>query len=528
MYERCKKMGAVKILDCTLRDGGYVNSWKFGRGVIKDMIHNLVEAGIDIVECGFIRNVEDDADSSVFSSMDKVVDVIEPKAPNVLYAIMIEQRNYNPERICQCSDKTADLIRVTFRRREWDSAKVVVQDLMNKGYRVCIQPVGTDTYDTPSLIKLIQEVNELNPYAFYLVDTLGMMYRDEMRKFFYLIDDNLSKNIFLGFHSHNNLQMSFANAQEMIRLNRGRTIIIDASCYGMGRGVGNLPTELITDHVNNDIGQKYSLIPILNIVDKYLMPIYSQQRWGYALPFFLSATFKCHPNYAAHLIRKETLSIEKIEKLLSLIPNNKKYEYNADLIEKLYLGMQSFEIDDKDSYLKLNAMVENREVLLLGPGSSINKFKTQINKKAKGSIVISANFIPEDYQIDALFISNVKRLGTISIDLPQMIFATSNLKNELSNAVFLNYSTLLGEGDALDNAGAMLIRALKKCAVNKIYIAGFDGFEVNATANYAVAKFKTVLDYDMVLKKNVNIARQLKLALSGVEYEIITPTKYKI
>ena len=103
--------------------------------------------------------------------------------------------------------------------------------------------------------------------------------------------------------------MSFANAQEMIRLNRERTIIIDSSCYGMGRGVGNLATELITDYINNNLGQKYSLTPILNIVDKYIMPIYAQQRWGYDLPYFLSATYKCHPNYAAHLIRKETISI---------------------------------------------------------------------------------------------------------------------------------------------------------------------------------------------------------------------------
>ena len=95
-----------------------------------------------------------------------------------------------------------------------------------------MQPVGTTNYDDESLLKLIKDVNELKPFAFYLVDTLGVMYRHDMRKLFYLIDSNLSMSIKLGFHSHNNLQMSFANAQEMMRLAKRRKIIIDSSCYG--------------------------------------------------------------------------------------------------------------------------------------------------------------------------------------------------------------------------------------------------------------------------------------------------------
>ena len=349
-----------------------------------------------------------------------------------------------------------------------------------------------------------------------------------MRRFFYLIDNNLSKNISLGFHSHNNLQMSFANAQEMIRMARQRDIIIDASCYGMGRGVGNLATELLADYINNNIIQKYSLVPILNIVDTYLMPIYANQRWGYDLPYFLSATAKCHPNYAAYLIKKETLCIEKIEKLLRLIPIDERSEFNSKLIEKLYHEMQSYEVDDSKAYIKLKSRVFDREVVILGPGASIVKCKEVVHKAMEGRYCITTNFKAEDFMADALFISNHKRIVDLDLSLPQQIMVTSNLKNVIPNALIFNYSSLLGEGDASDNAGAMLIRILKKVGVKKIYLAGFDGFDVDSSINYAIDTYKKSLDYDTVKKKNTDISRQLKLALSGVSYEFITYTKYEL
>ena len=521
-------MNNVKILDCTLRDGGYINNWNFGKATIKSIIKNLVDANIDIIETGFLRPVEHDEDSSVFNSVEQIKSQISPKKQGILYAAMIENRNYPALSLPEYDGTSIDIIRVTFRKPEWQEAKKTIADIISKGYKVCVQPVGSATYDDQSMLNLIRDVNEIKPYAFYIVDTLGMMYRNDMRKFFYLIDANLSKDICLGYHSHNNLQMAFSNAQEITRLNNQRILILDSSCYGMGRGVGNLATELIVDYINNNIGQKYALIPILNIVDKYLMPIYAEQRWGYDLPYFLSATVKCHPNYAAYLMKKETLEIEKIEKLLSLIPVENRSEYNAKLIEELYLEMQASTVDDELPYGELKKIVENKDILVLGPGTSIVKYEKEIKEKASDSIIISTNFIPSNYHVDALFISNEKRLGTLDLTDVNMILATSNLHDEIDASLMFNYSSLLGEGDASDNAGAILIRILKNAGVKKLLLAGFDGFDVDASVNYAVNTFKKSLDYNTAKKKNGDISKQLKLALSGVNYEVITPTKYEI
>lgn len=521
-------MSNVKILDCTLRDGGYINNWNFGKNNIKSIIKNLNNANIDIIETGFLRPIEHDENSSVFNTVEQIKELISPKKSGALYTAMIENRNYSSLSLPKYDGTSIDVIRVTFRKTEWQDAKKTIKDIVSKGYKVCVQPVGSATYDDQSMLNLIRDVNEIKPYAFYIVDTLGMMYRNDMRKFFYLIDTNLSKDICLGYHSHNNLQMAFSNAQEMTRLNNQRTIILDSSCYGMGRGVGNLATELIVDYINNNIEQKYSLIPILNIVDKYLMPIYAEQRWGYDLPYFLSAIVKCHPNYASYLMKKETLGIEKIEKLLSLIPMESRSEYNAELIEKLYLRMQASDVNDKNAHKELRKKVENKDILMLGPGISIVKYEMEIKEKTKDTFVISVNFIPSNYQIDALFISNEKRLATLDLTSVSTIITTSNLHDEIEASLMFDYSTLLGEGDASDNAGAMLIRILKNAGVKKIILAGFDGFDVDSSANYAVSTFKKSLDYNTAKKKNEDISKQLKLALNGVNYEVITPTKYEI
>jgi 4-hydroxy 2-oxovalerate aldolase len=100
---------------------------------------------------------------------------------------------------------------------------------------------------------------------------------------FYIIDHNLNKDIALGFHSHNNLQLSFSNAQELILLNSTRNIILDASVFGMGRGAGNLCTELLIQYINENIIRKYDLMPVLEIIDKYIQHLYTKHSWGYSV-----------------------------------------------------------------------------------------------------------------------------------------------------------------------------------------------------------------------------------------------------
>lgn len=521
------------ILDCTLRDGGYINDWAFGRESIVDIIRNLNDANIDIIECGFLEDCAYDPETSVFSCVSQIAPLIAPKKPGTLYVAMIALGDISPDKILPCDGTSIDGIRLTFHKHEWEEAKQVSRALMDKGYRVFIQPVGTTSYSDAELLRLIQDVNGLQPFAFYLVDTLGILYRHDMLRFFYLIDHNLDKNIYVGFHSHNNLQLSFSNAQELMRMESSRQIIIDASVYGMGRGVGNLATELLAEYVNVNIQVHYSIIPLLTIADQHLMSIYAQQRWGYDLPYFLSATEKCHPNYASFLLSKGTLSIADISKILSLLPVEKRDLYDAELVRELYLSYQSCQIQDTETRALLAQMLRGRTVLVLGPGASLNTCRDRIQDyiSRENPFVISINFVCTQYHADMLFISNRKRLDLMQSfpAKPEYVVATSNLVGIVPDSVhFINYSSFIGEGRAADNAGAMLVRILKEAGVARIALAGLDGFDVDSTNNYFIPAYMQRMDRAETDTKNYNIGRQLRLALSGVEHQFLTPTKYEV
>ena len=212
-------MNRLSILDCTLRDGGYINEFHFGEQAMKSMVEKLSKAAVDIIECGFLKSGAFDKDRSLFGSIDSVKNVIGKKNPNLMYVAMIQYGAISNEEIGEFDGSSIDGIRLTFHEHEIDPSFALAEQLMEKGYKVFMQPVGTMTYTDAALLELIGRVNRLQPYAFYMVDTLGTMYKNDLLRMFYLVDHNLDKKIAVGFHSHNNLQLSFSNAQELMQLN---------------------------------------------------------------------------------------------------------------------------------------------------------------------------------------------------------------------------------------------------------------------------------------------------------------------
>lgn len=193
----------------------------------------------------------------------------------------------------------------------------------------------------------------MKPYAFYLVDTLGKLYAKQLLKLFYLADDNLDEDITIGYHSHNNLQLSFSNAQQLIQSCGKRNIIIDGSVLGMGRGAGNLCSEILTQYINENIDYRYHTEMLLELMDEYISPISYIHPWGYSAGYFLAATNNCHPNYVGFLLNKQTLNMKQIYQVLKEIPSDERSLYNEKLIAGLYLKFQENEIDDKDTIKEL-------------------------------------------------------------------------------------------------------------------------------------------------------------------------------
>lgn len=523
-------MSNIQILDCTLRDGGYINDFRFGKDGIKNIISQLTLAGIDIVECGFLEDGEYDNECSVYNRVEQITKLLPSDHRNTMYVAMACYGEYDLTQLSPYDGTSVDGIRVTFHYNEINEALVYCEEIQEKGYKVFVQPVGTTSYTDEQLITLIHEVNEMRPYAFYLVDTLGLMHKDEVLRFYYLINHNLAKGINMGFHSHNNLQLSFSNCQALSAVEGDRTISLDASVNGMGRGAGNLNTELIANYLNDHCGANYEIEPLLEVVDEYIIKIKEKHEWGYSVPYYLAAINGCHPNYASYLSEKNTLNVKSISSILHMIEPEKRSLFDKNVAEEKYLEFQAHEIDDTEAIAKLKSIAEGKNVLLIAPGTSLNDNIEKIVSCAKTNdcVIFGVSFVPNFIECDYIFLSNLKRYKTTFNPTHKQIslIHTSNIEVDETNKIKVNYSTLLNADDTIrDNSSLMLLNMLTKVSPAKVFIAGMDGYTVR-NANYYQERLAMKHDSERVLSLNEAISKRLSQLCTQLYIEFITPTLY--
>ena len=324
-------MNKIHVLDCTLRDGGYCNEWLFGFENIKSIAEGLAEANVEIVECGFITNrVMYNADATKFTTVEEISKVIPSNREGKMYVAMMNYGEYNVEDVPICDGTSIDGIRVAFHKKNRYEALELCRQLKSKGYLVFIQAMVSLCYSDNEFLEMIQKVNEIEPYAFYIVDSFGMMKGKDLMRLFYMVEHSLKSTIWIGFHCHNNLQLAYSNAQKLAAIQTSRNLIIDSSIMGMGRGAGNLNTELFLDYLNENTGKKYDIRPLLGIMDEILTPFYERNYWGYSLPNYISASHNAHPNYAAYLDAKKTLTFEDMNEIFDMMNEDKRVSYDKE------------------------------------------------------------------------------------------------------------------------------------------------------------------------------------------------------
>lgn len=525
-------MKQISVLDCTLRDGGYVNDFNFEKSVIDDMIDGLSKASIDIIECGFLRAGANDIDKTLFSSIESVKEYILEKASNSMYVVMVQYGAIDIDEITDCDGTSIDGIRLTFHEHEIEPAFVFGRQLMDKGYKIFMQPVGTTSYEDAALIALIKRINALKPYAFYMVDTLGKMYKNDLLRMFYIVDHNLDERIALGFHSHNNLQMSFANAQELTQVNTTRNLIIDASILGMGRGSGNLNTELLVQYLNVNQGLKYDVFKIMNLMDQYIKPLSMKYKWGYDAAYYLAAVTDCHPNYATYLLNKQTLQIRDIGTILNGLERGKRNLFDKAYIQEEYSKYMNHAVDDARVCDELEKMVGNKRILLLAPGKSLRDETERINNIILGEafFTVSVNFVPKDIEVNLVFISNMKRFVNVKDILGNndaKAVVTSNIKNVGDGFWVVNYSSYLNEENSIiDNAGIMCINLLKKVGAKDFLLAGFDGFSENVSDNFFEESLQLDVQGERLARMNLAMADKIAQLRRQIKIEFIARSTY--
>ena len=329
-------MSEIYLLDCTLRDGGYVNNWEFGQEAIASIKTGLEDAGIDIIELGFFRNELWDRDRTVFGGAEDIVPLLRKKKPGVIYSAMVEPRDigalYPIEKLLTPYESGLDYIRICIWKRLMKEHMEYCEKIVDKGYRISIQPTAVGQYNEQEFVELLKMANGVRPYAVYIVDTWGTQSSFQICQFAELAEKYLDPDIKIGYHGHNNKMQALSCAEAIINMKLSHDICLDSSIMGIGRGVGNLQTEVIMEHLNEKYGKKYDCLKIVPLYEGCLKKFYERDPWGYSIYHYLSAVFNCSQDFATYF-KQNSIGESIFLKFLEGLTPHEKVVFNKKFVE---------------------------------------------------------------------------------------------------------------------------------------------------------------------------------------------------
>jgi 4-hydroxy 2-oxovalerate aldolase len=288
----------LKVLDCTIRDGGLMNNHKFDDQVVKAVYTACVEAGVDYMELGYKASrkiiVPGEHGAWKYCTEEDMRRIVGDNPTPLKLTVMADaERTDYHEDILPKNQSVIDMVRVATYISQIPTALEMVKDAHDKGYETTVNLMAVSTVPEYELNEGLEMLARSETKAVYVVDSFGTLYSEQVehlvRKYLHYCKA-AGKEV--GMHAHNNLQLGFANTIEAIVLGAN---MLDATMAGLGRGAGNCPMELLIGFLHNP---KYNLLPILRCVQDTVEPLRSKLMWGFDLPYMLTGFLNQHPRSA--------------------------------------------------------------------------------------------------------------------------------------------------------------------------------------------------------------------------------------
>ena len=296
----------IKVLDCTIRDGGLMNNHKFDDQVVKAVYSACVAAGIDYMELGYKASrkviVPGEHGAWKYCLEDDLRRIVGDKPTALKLSVMADaERTDYHEDILPKTQSVIDLVRVATYIHQIPTALEMIKDAHDKGYETTVNLMAVSTVPEYELNEGLELLAASETKAIYVVDSFGTLYSEQVQ---HLVRKYLTyckatgKEV--GMHAHNNLQLAFANTIDAIVLGAN---MLDATMAGLGRGAGNCPMELLVGFLHNP---KYNLLPVLRCVQDTIEPLRSKLMWGFDLSYMLTGFLNQHPRSAIKFKESKT------------------------------------------------------------------------------------------------------------------------------------------------------------------------------------------------------------------------------
>lgn len=289
----------IKVLDCTIRDGGLINNHDFDLRFVRAVYKALSEAGVDYMELGYKNSKRlfstKEYGKWKFCDDDDIKKVIEGIESKTKISIMVDVDRVDVEDVAPRKDSPVDMIRVASYVKDIDKAIYLVNHFADKGYETTVNIMAISRALDNELTECLEQLEkECKAGVIYIVDSFGALYQ-ETTEFLIKKAKSILKTKEVGIHAHNNQQLAFANTIEAIIHDAN---YVDGTVYGLGRAAGNCPLELILGFLKNP---KFDIRPVLDLISKEFIPLREKIEWGYIIPYAITGILDEHPRAAMAL-----------------------------------------------------------------------------------------------------------------------------------------------------------------------------------------------------------------------------------
>ncbi len=292
----------IRVMDCTVRDGGLMNNWQFSDEFVRAVYQACLTAGIDYMEIGYKSSESafsrDEVGPWKFCDEKDLRRVVGKNDTSLKLSAMADIGRIAPEDISPAKDSVLDMIRVACYVHQMDKAIALAEHCMERGYEVSINLMAVSKVNELDLDEALQDISKTKVPIVYIVDSFGSMYSMNIQHLVQKYKKALPDKT-LGIHAHNNMQMAMANTVTAIIENCN---MLDATLLGMGRGAGNCPIEILIAFLKNP---KYRLLPLFDVIQNHILPLQKNIDWGYHIPYLITGALNEHPRSAIQWMASE-------------------------------------------------------------------------------------------------------------------------------------------------------------------------------------------------------------------------------
>lgn len=520
----------LRVLDCTLRDGGYYNKWDFDSRLVAKYLEAMADSGVQYIELGFRQfNNEEFLGAHAYTTGESLQRLHLPDGPE--YGVMIDAKTVLLEKAPQhesidklfldSSVEKITLVRVAAHFSEVKDCLPMLLRLKDKGYLVGLNIMQISLYSDDEIEQLSSSIAEWTCVdVLYFADSLGAMVREDLERVYKALRKHWSGDI--GLHAHNNMGQGISNVKAAIDL--GCTWV-DSTVTGMGRGAGNAQTEYLLLEMDK-LGFKYNYQSVFDLANDFFEPLKTICGWGASLPYYIGALNAVHPTYIQHIVADSTIVPSSIPKLLEDIGQTESpSKFDSNVLEhvksKIMPSLKKVKGDQVPAFLK------GRDVLLIAQTESSLKYRNAIADyvKKKAPILMAVNYPLGGLNLnfDYIFISHNEKYrddesrykkNSLSYIAPKQLFLDVDID------IAYNYGISV-ESDIFENMGnyaripfrLTLAYAISFCidaGAKNINLAGFCGFDQEDPRQRQMQRFLAIL------------------ARENIELTSLTPTSFPL